>query len=118
MANREEIIASGRVCPRQGSEWEHEPVNNWAIHPSDDGPAAPVNAGRMIGEYGGSAYDVRGPYINSPTLPATLELRIRDAGIQDCLQYYAREYHHHSRSRTGEVVPLDESVLTYALGRL
>jgi hypothetical protein len=34
------------------------------------------------------------------------------------MQYYAREYHHHSRIRTGEVLPFDESVLTYALGRL
>jgi hypothetical protein len=48
----------------------------------------------------------------------TLECRVRDAGLQDFLQYYTREYHHHSRIRTGEVLPLDESVLTYALGRL
>jgi hypothetical protein len=72
----------------------------------------------MTREYGGSAYDVRGPYSDSPVLPATLERRLRDAGLQDCLQYYARKYYHHSRIRTGEVLPLDESVLTYALGRL
>jgi hypothetical protein len=58
------------------------------------------------------------PYTDSPALPETLERRLSDAGLQDCLQYYAREYHHHSRIRTGEILPLDESVLTYALGRL
>jgi hypothetical protein len=47
---------------------------------------APVNAGSMMREYGGSMYDVRGPYTDSPTLPATLERRIRDAVLQDFLQ--------------------------------
>jgi hypothetical protein len=49
--------------------------------------------------------------------PATLERRLRDAVLQDFLQHYAREYRHHSRIRTGEVLPLDESVLTYTTGR-
>jgi hypothetical protein len=53
MAEREEIIAAGRVSPRRGNEREHEPVNDGAMHPSDDGPAAPVHAGWMMREYGG-----------------------------------------------------------------
>jgi hypothetical protein len=118
MADREEIIASWRVSPRLGNEREHKPVNDGAINPSEDGPAAPVNADWMMSWFGGSAYDVRGPYTDYPTLPATLERRLRDAGLQDFLQYYSREYRHHSRIRIGEVLPLDESVLTSALGRL
>jgi hypothetical protein len=106
MADREEIIASGRVSPRRGDERGHEPVHDEASHPSAEGPAVPVNAGWTTREYGGSTNDVRGPYTDSPDLPATLERRLRDAGLQDCLQYYAREYHHHSRIRTGELLPL------------
>jgi hypothetical protein len=55
MADREEIIPSGRVSPRRGDEREQEPVNDGAIHPSDEGPAVPVNAGLMTREYSGSA---------------------------------------------------------------
>jgi hypothetical protein len=40
----------------------------------------------MTREYGGSAYDVRGPYTDSPALSATLERRLRDEGLQDFLQ--------------------------------
>jgi hypothetical protein len=93
-------------------------VNDGAIDPSDDGPVVPVNACWIMRKYGGSAYDVSGPYTDSPALPATLERLLRDAGLQGCLQYYDREYHHHSRIRAGEVLSLDESVLKYALGGL
>jgi hypothetical protein len=62
MADREEIFASGRLSPRRRDEREHEPVNDWASHPSDEGPAVAVNAGLMAREYGGSAYDLRGPH--------------------------------------------------------
>jgi hypothetical protein len=54
MADREEIIASGRVSPRRGDERGDEPVHDEASHPSEEGPAVPVNAGWMTREYGGS----------------------------------------------------------------
>jgi hypothetical protein len=50
MADREEIVASGRVIPRRGDEREREPVNDGASHPSDEGPAVPANAGWMTRE--------------------------------------------------------------------